>query len=260
MLGTNGTSRHGDVVVDSNENLLAVLYNTSGVTASGVFRSTNDGVTWTPVFENNGATFPSPYNDTHNRSVIAIAPSNPDVAYILTDMGTELEAGARSDARLFKLTISTGTYEDRSANIPRFLATSGTAIGTTNVGGFNTQSGYNMTIVVHPTDANHVIIGGTNLYRSRDGFATAVTNAADGWVGGYAIINNISSYANHHPDNHALVFDPNNPNRLYSGHDGGISVNSNITPVGAIAWTRLNNKFNITQFYQASISRVSGDN
>lgn len=260
VLGTDGNSRHGDVAVDANGNLLAVLYNTVDFVASGVYRSTDDGVTWTEVFENNGTTFPSPYDNTFNRSVIAIAPSNPDVAYLLTDMGSELEAQTRSDARLFKLTISTGVYEDRSANIPRFIAGPGNFVGTTNVGGFNTQGGYNMTIAVHPTDENHVVIGGTNLFRSRDGFATAVTDAADGWVGGYAIANDISSYANHHPDNHALVFDPNNSNRLYSGHDGGISVNSDVTPVGAIAWTRLNNKFNITQFYQASISRVSGDN
>ncbi|NQV73659.1 tandem-95 repeat protein [bacterium] len=260
VLGTDGNSRHGDVAVDANGNLLAVLYNTVDFVASGVYRSTDDGVTWTEVFENNGATFPSPYDNTYNRSVIAIAPSNPDVAYILTDMGAELEAQTRSDARFFKLTISTGTYEDRTANIPRFIAGPGDWVGTTNVGGFNTQGGYNMTIAVHPTDENHVVFGGTNLFRSRDGFATPVTDAADGWVGGYAIVNDISQMANHHPDNHALVFDPNNPNRLYSGHDGGISVNSDVTPVGAIAWTRLNNKFNITQFYQASISRVAGDN
>ena len=255
VLGTDGNSRYGDIAVDANGNLLVVIFNTVDFVASGVYRSVDDGVTWTEVFENNGATFPSPYDNTYDRTVMAISASNPDVAWLLTYMGQKAETD-HDDMRLFKLTISTGTYDNRSAGIPKYLDGN----GAVNVGGFDTQGGYNMTIAVHPTDENHVVIGGTNLFRSRDGFATVEANKADGWIGGYAIANDISQYANHHPDNHALLFDPNSPNMLYSGHDGGISVNSDVTPVGAVNWTRLNNKYNITQFYQASIARDAGDN
>jgi hypothetical protein len=260
VLGTDGKSAYSDVAVDATGNLLAVMYNLVDFDASGVYRSVDDGATWIEVFENNGTEFPDPYNLTYRRTVVALSASNPDIAYLLTDLGAELEPNTRSDVRLFKLTISTGTYEDRSANIPNFIAGPGNWEGTTNVGGYNTQGGYNMAIAVHPTDENHVVIGGTNLFRSRDGFATLVTDAADGWIGGYATANDISQYANHHPDNHVLLFDPSSPNRLYSGHDGGISVNSDVSTVGAVAWTRLNNKYNITQYYMVSIARAAGDN
>lgn len=257
VLGETGRHPHADVVVDANGALLAVLYNTVTFEASGVYRSTDDGTTWSEVFADGGSSFPDPYDFYFERTVIGLSASNPDVAYLLTYLGQKkaVTGGEVDDMRLFKLTISSGTYEDRTDGIPVYL--DGT--GAVNVGGYDSQGNYNMTIAVHPTDENHVFIGGTNLFRSRDGFATAPA-AADGWVGGYATANDISQYANSHPDHHALVFDPNNPNRLYNGHDGGISVVSDVTTAGPINWTWLNNKYNVTQFYQASISRVAGDN
>lgn len=257
VLGETGRHPHADVAVDANGALLAVLYNTVTFEASGVYRSTDDGTTWSEVFADGGSSFPDPYDFYFERTVIGLSASNPDVAYLLTYLGQKkaVTGGEVDDMRLFKLTISSGTYEDRTDGIPVYL--DGT--GAVNVGGYDSQGNYNMTIAVHPSDENHVFIGGTNLFRSRDGFATAPA-AADGWVGGYATANDISQYANNHPDHHALVFDPNNPNRLYNGHDGGISVVSDVTTAGPINWTWLNNKYNVTQFYHASISRVAGDN
>ncbi|MFT5142005.1 MAG: hypothetical protein ACI80V_002047 [Rhodothermales bacterium] len=257
VLGEAGRQPNADVAVHPNGNLLAVIYNSTTFVASGVYRSVDDGVSWTEVFENGGGAFPPPYDLDFDRTVIGLSESNPDVAYLLTYLGQKkaVTGGEVDDMKLFKLTISTGTYSDRSDGIPVYL--DGT--GAVNVGGYDSQGNYNMTIAVHPTDENHVFLAGTNLFRSRDGFATAPA-AADGWVGGYATTNDISQYPNSHPDHHALVFDPNNPNRLYNGHDGGIATVSDVTPAGPITWTWLNNSLNITQFYQASISRVAGDN
>ena len=33
-----------------------------------------------------------------------------------------------------------------------------------------------------------------------------------------------SMYANHHPDQHGLVFSPSNPKKSISSHDGGLSL------------------------------------
>ena len=38
-----------------------------------------------------------------------------------------------------------------------------------------------------------------------------------------------SEYANHHPDQHAMVFYPSNSKKMLSGHDGGISLTYDIT-------------------------------
>jgi hypothetical protein len=258
VLGEEGNHPpHGDVAVDPNGNLLAVLYNTTTFTASGVYYSTDDGATWSDVIPQGQVGFPAPFENYYERTVIGWSQSNPDVAYLLTYMGQkkDVTGGQVDDARLTKLTISTATYEDRSDNIPAFL-TDATEV---NVGGYDSQGNYNMTIAVHPTDENHVIIGGTNLFRSRDGFATSPSDKEDAWIGGYATANDISQYANNHPDHHALVFDPNNPNRLYNGHDGGISVVNDITTQGAVNWTWLNNKYNVTQLYHVSIPRAADD-
>jgi hypothetical protein len=256
VLGEDNNMINGDIAVDPNGNLLTVMYNTTTFVGSGVFKSADDGTTWTEVFENNGNAFPVPYDNYFERTVIGGSKSNPDVAYLLTNMGQKVQVtgGEIEDVRLFKLVISTGTYTDLSDNMPRYLKN-----GALNVGTFDTQQNYNMTIAVHPTDENHVLIGGTNLFRTRDGFQT-VAAAADGWIGGYAIADDISSYANNHPDHHALVFDPNNPNKLYNGNDGGVDVVNDITTVGPVAWTSLNNSYNVTQFFQASIARTAGDN
>lgn len=258
VLGEVGNhTPHGDIAVDPNGNLLAVLYNTTTFTASGVYYSSDDGDNWTEVMPQGSSAFPSPYDDYYERTVIGWSQSNTDVVYLLTYMGQkkDVTGGQVDDARLFKITLSTGAYEDRSDNIPVFLDGN----NQVNVGGYDSQGNYNMTIAVHPTDENHVIIGGTNLFRSRDGFATTPSDQEDGWIGGYATANDISQYANNHPDHHALVFDPNNPNRLYNGHDGGISVVNDITTQGAVSWTWLNNKYNVTQLYHVSIPRAAGD-
>ena len=256
--GTAFEHAWGDVAVDANGNLLLVLAgNAASASTVGVFRSTDDGVTWTPIHENNGATFPSPFDGEYSRPVIALAPSNPDVAYILTYMGVKktVTGGEIEDVRFHKLTISTGTYEDRSANIPVFLKDEGEFF----LGVLNTQDSYNMTIAVHPADENHVIIGGTNLFRSRDGFATAPTDKNDTWIGGYSIDDNNSDYANNHPDHHVLRFETSVPFRLYNGHDGGLSVSDDVVPNGPIVWRNLNNVYNVTQFYTVSIARAAGD-
>ena len=94
---------------------------------------------------------------------------------------------------------------NRSDNIPNFGG---------NVGDLNPQSGYNLVCVVSPETHNTVFIGGTNLFRSKNGFGSPVnsSNDPDIWIGGYAYANNVSGYNNHHPDQHNLIFDPNNPN------------------------------------------------
>jgi len=141
-----------------------------------------------------------------------------------------------------------GTWEDRSANLP--------AQGDP-VGDFDTQASYDLLVNVHPSDENTVFIGGTNLYRSTDAFATS-TNTK--WVGGYSPANDITQYANHHPDQHILIFSQSNPNGMYSGHDGGLSKTTN-NMADSIAWVPLNNGYYTTQFYSVAIDpATSGSN
>lgn len=209
---------------------------------AGVYRSTDDGQNWTAIT-------PSTFPLTQDRSVVAIAPSNPDVAYVFTWTG--LGQGEDEDVRFHRITISSGEAEDRSANLPKFGG---------KVGFVDTQNAYNMTIVVKPDDENFVLFGATNLYRSRDGFGTVADDLTENWIGGYATANDVSDYPNQHPDQHVLVFDPNDSNRLWAGHDGGVGMVDDIrTTADLIPWQSKSNTYNVTQFYAVAIHKAAND-
>ena len=65
-------------------------------------------------------------------------------------------------------------------------------------------------------------IGGTNLYESTDGFTTSNNTRL---IGGYkenAELPFFVLYPNQHPDQHDLVFDPNNAQKFIAATDGGL--------------------------------------
>ncbi|MEZ4700026.1 MAG: T9SS type A sorting domain-containing protein [Rhodothermales bacterium] len=242
-----GVNQHSwsDVAVNADGTVLATLSST-GFDASnndppGVYVSRNDGVSWTNITP---ATFPR----THGRSVIAFAPSNPDIAYIFTT--TLAEPNDREDVRLHRLNVRTGASEDRSDNLPTFG----------EAGNIDTQSNYNMALAVKPDDENFLVLGGTNLYRSANAFATRALDRTDTWIGGYdAADNDFGIYDNHHPDQHVLVFDPTNPNRLYTGNDGGVYMTNDVTRAGAVLWEDRNRGYTVSQFYTVALPRSSQD-
>lgn len=248
VLGSGSTPRYSDVVVTTDGKVIgAISQNSAGssqVANPGIYKSTNDGASgsWTDITP---ANFPS----THLRTVLAIAPSNNDIVYSLTHLSDD-------SLKFYKITISTGVYEDRSANLTEFT-------GGKNLGDLNAQRGYNMVLGVKPDDENFVLLGLTNLFRSRDGFATkpGQQDEADVFIGGY---NNIHFYyPDNHPDHHVLAFDPTNPNKLWNGNDGGIylveDIRESLTGTELLSWIDKNQGYNVTQFYTASIANVADD-
>ena len=99
-----------------------------------------------------------------------------------------------------------------------------------------------------PTDADLVIIGGIDLWRSTDGGNTLTP------------ISTWSSDQSAHADHHVIVADPGydgvNNRRVYFGNDGGVYRTENVTTVGNNAtppytngWANLDNGYGVTQFY-----------
>jgi len=240
-----GPDTFTDVIVTSTGVLYATLDNRLPANSpnAGVFRSV-DGVVWTAIT-------PAGFTTVYHRMVLGIAPSNENILYLLA----YTPGSGTFDTQLWKYTYTSGNgtgaggaWENRSANIP--------ALGNP-VGNFNPQTGYNLVVKVYPTDPNIVFLGGTNLYRSFNGFASPITAA--NWIGGYATTNNVNIYPNHHPDQHGLVFYPSNPARAISAHDGGVSLTDNVlsTNTGGqpVVWTSLNNGYLTTQPYVVSIDQ-----
>ncbi len=249
-----GTSNHmfSDISVASNGNLVAVLSRPfQGVTPTnqpGVYKSTNDGANWTGIAL-------SSYPSTASRSSISFAPSNPDVAYLLTYTGGNVNN--REEIKFYKINVVAGTSIDRSGNLPDFSAMGGVAQSN---GFLTTQGGYDIVVAVKPDNENFVLIAGTCLFRSADGFSTQPTDNKTAWIGGYHPVN--FGYPNLHPDIHSYSFDPTNPNKMWWGHDGGLSYTTDITNNSYqtyFPWENKNNGYNVTQFYHISIRNNASD-
>ncbi|WP_248724187.1 T9SS type A sorting domain-containing protein [Seonamhaeicola sp. ML3] len=179
------------------------------------------------------------------RVVMAIAPSNEDILYVLFDNGTTSDCSGTEavEAGLWQWNQSTTTFTDYTSKLPD---ESGCSDGNDP---FAIQGGYDLVVSVKPDDEDFVIIGGTNAYKIAD----ITTDATFTRIGGYASSAGYSLYLNHHPDIHSLVFSPFNDNILFTGTDGGVHRTNNITDA-TVAWTSLNNGYQTFQFYHININ------
>jgi len=211
-----------------------VMYATTQLSSvTRVWRSIN-GTTWTAIQ-------PASFTGVINRVTIGLAPSNAAVAYFFIQ-GVSFPGPSIAGHQLWKYSYLSGdgsgaggTWVNRGGNLP---------------GDLSTQTGYDQVITVKPNDENFVVIGGTNLYRSTNGFATALNTTT---IGGYPFYPD----GGHHPDLHAGAFSPANSDVYYSAGDGGIARADNIA-LGNMVWTNLNNGYNVTQFYSVAIPADAG--
>lgn len=227
-----------EVVISSTGQIYATQ--DSGSAPNNGYFTSADGDTWTNITPD---FLPAGYG----RSVMGIDPSNEDVVYFFTANQTD---GIAAPAFLHRYNASAPVEErwtDLTANLPGDIGSRG--------GTFNIQGGYDMVVKVSPSDSNLVFVAGTNLYRSTTGFTTPA--GAGDWIAGYssATPNAFNLYTDNHPDQHALVFYPSNPNRVLTGHDGGVSVTEDITAANEgepVTWTSLSNGYLTTQPYHVS--------
>ena len=244
-----GNTYYNNVEITSTGVVYATL-SSDGVD-KGIWRS-EDGQNWTNITD---SLFPPVYG----RIAIGINPSNEDEVYFLaaeTDnygQHTNVFFGGETWTSLWKYEANTGVWTDLSLNIPANQATS--------FDNFNAQGGYDLLVKVHPANSNVIYIGGTNLWRSTDGF-TSPNNSMI--IGGYFIGSvegdgNWGVYENHHPDQHDLLFLPSNDSVMLSATDGGVFKSYN-TFQDTVHWTSLNNGYYTTQLYGVTVSRNANSN
>jgi hypothetical protein len=105
-----------------------------------------------------------------------------------------------------------------------------------------TYSLYNNALWVDPTNANNVVYGGVQLYRSTNAGASRTQFTTGS-----------------HPDYHVIVSHPlyngTTNKRIYTGDDGGVHT---ITDWQVGSWTALNTGLGVTQFYGAAMNPTSG--
>ena len=247
----NNYYQYTDVDVTSNGTVYATI--SSNCTDKGIWRS-SDGQNWVNITD-------SMFSPIYSRVVIGINPSNENQVYFLaaeTDnygQYTEVFFGGETWTSFWKYeylsgdgTGTGGQWTDLSSNIP--------ANQSTTFDNFNAQGSYNMVVSVHPRDSNLVIIGGTNLWRSTDGFTTPNNTSI---IGGYRVGSsegdgNWGSYPDHHPDQHVILYLPSNDSIMLNGNDGGVYKTKNVFK-DTVMWESLNNGYNTTQLYTVAISK-----
>jgi hypothetical protein len=243
-----------EVVVTPNGTLYAALGAFTGSAGSvasrwGIFKST-DGVTWTNVT-------PADMRNDVKRIVLASIPQSPDGIYALAETPGQGAKGStlyRGEERyewhsLWRYGYGAtppGEWTNLSANLP---------LTDEQRGDFYSQGGYDLLVKVSPHDPNVVVVGGTNLYVSADGFTTPTKW---NWIGGYwkptPSFDKYTSYINHHPDQHDVFFHPTRTTEMVSINDGGVYRTSNVAAEN-VEWTDLNRGYITTQFYTVDMEQ-----
>jgi len=238
---TGGISDYVDLMQTPSGVFYAAL--ASGGLDKGIWRST-DGTNWTNIT-------PGGFGPSYDGIQMAFAPSDETKIYIIANTPG---AGFNNHQLWFYHYISGvgtgagGTWANRTANLPMEHCT---GYFSFDFGIFSSQSSYDMCIAVKPDNPDFVLLCGTNVYRSLDGFST--TN--HDWIGGYlcdTVNHSNYVYPNHHPDQHTIFFSASNPKKVYSANDGGIFYAPDIT-ASPMNWESMNNSYLTTQFYTVAV-------
>jgi hypothetical protein len=167
----------------------------------------------------------------------AIAPSNPNVMYILGSSGVlaglsiTIDKGASWDV-IVPPGVSTGTPSSKDP----FVQNDGT-------GG---QGGYDDAIAVNPGDWGHIIVGGVQLYEWK---YNAGSNPIGGsWLRSATLFELATNPYYVHADKHTIVW--KNSSTVYIGSDGGIARSAD----AGETWQARNYGYNVTTFYDMNIS------
>lgn len=230
-LNNSNASFYTNILITPTGKMYAYLSTSTGNGFSGG----NKGLFYSEDGENWNNITPPGFIKLSDRLVMAYAPSNENVLYFLVE-GSRLQLWKYQD----------GIWSNRSNQIPD---------ENSAFEAFDSQDSYNMMIKVHPDDPDVVFIGGTNLYRSVDGFAT-LENVSQ--IGGYDLEDVNQLYANHHPDQHEIVF-LSEANNMLSANDGGIHKTAN-NLAESVSWVSLNNGYVTSQFYTVSLAKDEGRN
>jgi photosystem II stability/assembly factor-like uncharacterized protein len=107
------------------------------------------------------------------------------------------------------------------------------------------QFGYNAYLVIDPANPNTLYVGTRDVYKSING-GQSWTSLTNNFV--YNSSSNSFGYnpfvSRSHPDQHSFAFASNDPNTIYIGNDGGISKSTD----GGVSFQSLNATLALTQF------------
>ncbi len=189
----------------------------NGTTAQ-VFRSTDNGVTWTQVHS----------LASSNRAELTVSAANTNY------VGVVYSKSSDSGYNGFYSSTNGGTSWTLKSSTPNLLGWNATG---NDAGG---QGWYDLTVVTDPTNANTIYLGGVNTWKSTNGGTSWTINTMWTSSGSVPVV---------HADKHALEFQNTT---LFQGNDGGIYKSTNGT-----TWTDLTNTMAISQLYRLGVAQTN---
>lgn len=188
-------------------------------TTDDIYRSTNNGDTWSNIETISGA----------NRLTIATTEDNSDYLYVLASSGSN-----NGLLGIYRSTDGGDTFSEQVSGSDINLL--GWSSAGTDTGG---QGWYDLVIAADPNDAEVIHVGGVNHWKSTDGGVNWTIKSH--WSGSGAVAV--------HADKHLLEY---NGTTLWEGNDGGIYR----TTDGGDTWIDETSDMVISQMYRVGIAET----
>jgi hypothetical protein len=247
---------HGFHVIEVNPTTHTILAGAS----DGLWRSTDEGETWTAVKEggdyydvkwkpgdayrvytvkgddsegnnikvstDDGLTWTKagtgqPVYYQFGKTKLAVTEANPSYIYAL------IADQPGNTTGVYRSTDDGATWAERSDSTP-------------NIAGG--QGWYNLTLVADPNDAQLIIAGGVRLYRSTNGGTLFSVCDQNGWV---------------HVDHHAATYEPGSNSIVWQGCDGGVYRSD--SDGTTLSWEDKSPGLVTYQFYDICVAQTSAD-
>lgn len=204
------------------------------------YKSTDNGVSWTQI------TSGLPAGSTVSRALIAVTAANP--AYVYAVYGNT-DGGYLGTFR----SVDSGTSFTQRSSPTSPAGTNNILncdVSTTATSG---QAGHDLAIVVSPTNADLVTIGGCNVVQSSDGGVSWTLSSY--WLGldtNYpGLGQGPADYV--HADIQSLDYLPGSGSTLFATSDGGISKSTN----NGTNWTDISNNIRVAQMTNVGQSSLT---
>ena len=209
--------------------------NKQGYSGSGIYKTTDGGESWTPI--NSGL----PPAALRGRIGLAPSPADPDVVYIIIDNQEKLPQkkerrlnwGRPAESANHPYFKGAEIYRSENRGAEWVKASPENLSDQFMYPGINWFNYCFTQIRAHPKEKDTIFILGVNLMKSEDG--------------GQSFKKII--YSGLHVDQHALWIDPNDPDYMVSGNDGGL----NITYDGGKTWLNFHSNLPVSQFYSVAV-------